>query len=104
MMGFVFRLIPPRPDFASTMSGDERAIMLEHVGYWGELLARGRVLAYGPVDDEAGGYGIGIVLAEDMTEAKAIRDKDPTMTSSFGFRTEIAPMRRLVSPAGSFDA
>jgi hypothetical protein len=64
--GFVFRLIPPRPDFASTMSDDERAIRTE--------------------------------------QAEAIRDKDPTMTSSSGFLTEIAPMQRLVSPAGSFDA
>ena len=56
------------------MSDDERATMLEHVGYWSELLARGRVLAFGPVDDPTGGYGIGIALAEDVAEAETIRD------------------------------
>jgi uncharacterized protein YciI len=85
------------------MSDDERATMMQHVGYWSELLARGRVLAFGPVEDPAGGYGIGIVLAEDMAEAETIRDNDPTMTSPHGFRTEISPMRRLVTPTGSFD-
>ena len=104
MRGFVFRLIPPRPDFASTMSDDERATMREHVGYWSELLARGRVQAFGPIEDPAGGYGIGIVLAEDVAAAETIRDNDPTMSSPLGFRTEISPIRRLVTPTGSFDA
>jgi hypothetical protein len=36
MQPFLFKLIPPRPDFAFTMSDDERNIMLEHVRYWGE--------------------------------------------------------------------
>src|ERR1039458_2373936 len=104
MMGFVFRLIPPRPDFMSRMSDDERASMTSHFAYWGELLAQGRVAAVGPVNDPAGPYGIGIVLAEDMADAEAVRDADPAMQSRHGFVTEIAPMVRLVTPAGSFDA
>jgi len=31
MMGFVFRLIPPRPDFMSRLSDDERATMTSQV-------------------------------------------------------------------------
>lgn len=104
MMGFVFRLIPPRPDFMPTMSDGEREVITAHFGYWGELLAQGKVLAFGPVSDPAGPYGIGIVLAEDLAEAGAIRDGDPALRSPFGFRTEIAPMVRLVTPTGSFDA
>jgi hypothetical protein len=50
MMGFVFRLIPPRPDFAFTMSDDERATMNEQVGYWSGLAEQGKALAFGPVD------------------------------------------------------
>jgi hypothetical protein len=34
MMGFVFRLIPPQPDFVSRMSDDERATMTSHFAYW----------------------------------------------------------------------
>jgi uncharacterized protein YciI len=102
--GFVFRLIPPRPDFASTMSDEERAVMDAHFAYWGELLARGQVVALGPVVDPAGAYGLGIVLAPDLAAAEMIRDDDPAMRSPFEFRTEIAPMLRLVTQAGAYDA
>jgi uncharacterized protein len=48
MMGFVFRLIPPRPDFMSTMSEGEHEVMTDHFGYWGELPASGLVPPLGP--------------------------------------------------------
>jgi uncharacterized protein len=104
VMGFVFRLIPPRPSFISDMSDDERATMMEHVGYWSGLSAQGNVLAYGPVSDPQGGYGIGILLAANLAAAEAIRDADPAVQSSHGFRTEVAPMLRLVTPTGTYDA
>ena len=86
------------------MSEDERAVMDAHFGYWGELLARGQMIAIGPVADPNGPYGIGIVLAADLAEAEVIRDGDPAMRSAFAFRTEIAPMLRLVTRSGSYDA
>jgi len=104
MMGFVFRLVPPRPDFAFAMSDDERATMIKHVGYWSALAEKGSVVAFGPVNDPQGPYGIGIVLAEDIGEAEAVRDDDPAMASPHGFRTEIAPMMRLITPDAVFDA
>jgi uncharacterized protein YciI len=104
LTGFVFRLIPPRPDFAATMSDDERAFMTAHVKYWSDLIAQGRCVAVGPVADPAGGYGLGVVLAEDFAAAEDIRDKDPALAPGSGFRTEIAPMYRLATPTGSFNA
>src|SRR2546429_8512623 len=104
MHGYLFKLIPPRPDFAFTMSEGERATMLDHVRYWGELTESGRTVAYGPVNDPAGGYGIGIVLAESTQDAERLRDDDPAMRSPHGFRTEIRPMLRLVTPSGTYDA
>jgi len=44
------------------------------------------------------------VLAEDLAAAESVRDGDPVMSSSHGFVTEIIPMARLVTPAGTFDA
>ncbi|HEY4929453.1 MAG TPA: YciI family protein [Acidimicrobiales bacterium] len=104
MKGFVFRLIPPRPDFASDLSDDERAIISEHAGYWSGLAAQGTALAFGPVADPAGGYGIGIIVVDDLQAAEALRDADPAVTSPHGFRSEISPMLRLVTPTGQFDA
>jgi uncharacterized protein YciI len=101
--GFIFRLIPPRSDFAFTMTDAERSTMLEHLAYWTRLTEEGLVLAFGPVNDPSGPYGIGIVLAGDLGLAELIRDADPAMASSHGFRTEIAPMLSLVTPHGRFD-
>jgi hypothetical protein len=86
------------------MSEEERAVMDAHFGYWGELLACGEVIAIGPVADPNGPYGIGIVLAADLAGAEIVRDGDPAMRSPFGFRTEIAPMLRLVTQSGAYDA
>ncbi len=78
--------------------------MLEHIEYWSALTKQGRVLAFGPVGDPRGAYGIGIVLAENQREAEDLRDRDPAIESPHGFATEIAPMLRLVTPDQTFDA
>jgi uncharacterized protein YciI len=104
MQPYLFKLVPPRPDFPFTMTDDERAVMLEHVGYWTQLAATGTVLAFGPVADPAGGYGIGVVLAEDLAAAERLRDGDPAMRSDRGFETDILPMLRLVTPTESYQA
>ena len=101
---FLFKLVPPRPDFPFTMTDDERDTMLEHVGYWSALAGAGTALAFGPVNDPSGGYGVGVILAADLAEAERLRDDDPAMRSSHGFRTEILPMLRLDTPSGTYDA
>lgn len=62
MQGFVFRLIPPRPTFQSDMTDVERAAMARHGAYWRERLGEGKVVAFGPVADPAGAYGLGVVV------------------------------------------
>jgi uncharacterized protein YciI len=104
MMGFVFRLIPPRPSFPVDMTPDERATMMAHVAYWSGLAAEGKVLAFGPVADPTAPYGIGIIIAEGWADAEVIRDSDPAVRSPHGFSTEIAPMLRLVTPTAVYDA
>lgn len=104
MKGFVLRLLPPRPDFAFTMTDAERSTMDQHVRYWSALAADGRALAFGPVADPAGPYGIAIVLAEDLGAAEALRDGDPAPASPHGFKTELAPMLALVTPDGRYEA
>jgi uncharacterized protein YciI len=67
------------------MNDEEHSTMGAHFGYWSELAEQGKALAFGPVNDPSGVYGIGIVLAEDETEAMALRDADPALLSSHGF-------------------
>jgi len=102
--GFLFRLLPPRADFAFTMTDDERATMLAHLGYWSHLVEKGEAVAFGPVADPEGPYGIGIVLTTDVRAAQRLRDGDPAMTSPHGFSTEITTMASLITPDGRFDA
>ena len=100
---FVCRLIPPRPTFMTSLSSEEYQTMLAHARYWSELMQQGRVIAFGPVSDPQGPYGLGIVLAADAAEVQALCDRDPAILSPHGLRTEIAPMRRLITPQGVYE-
>ena len=78
---FLFRLIPPRADFAQTMTPAEEQAMAEHMEYWQELLAAGKVLVYGPVADPEGVWGMGVLRAEDRAEVLAIGERDPSVVA-----------------------
>ena len=41
---------------------------------------------FGPVNDPNGPYGIGIILAASQSDAERLRDDDPAVRSSHGFR------------------
>jgi uncharacterized protein YciI len=99
MRTFFCKLIPPRPTFMQDMTEAEAALMREHVAYWRGLLDSGQAVAYGPVDDPQGGYGIGIVAVEDEADIDALGANDPTVKADRGFRFEALPMPRLITRA-----
>jgi uncharacterized protein YciI len=76
---FLFRLIPPRADFAQTMTDAEQQAMADHMAYWQDLLTAGRVVVYGPVADPEGVWGLGILRVADRAEALAIGEADPSV-------------------------
>ncbi|MCK0175734.1 MULTISPECIES: YciI family protein [Mycobacteriaceae] len=76
---FLFQLIPPRADFAQTMTADEQQAMAGHQDYWRELLAAGRVVVYGPVADPEGVWGLGVLRAPDRAEVLEIGNRDPSV-------------------------
>jgi len=78
--------------------------MTAHIAYWTKLAAGGRVLAFGPVEDGEGAYGLAVVVASDRSEAEQLRDGDPAVSSPHGFTTELASMPRLVTPSGTYVA
>ena len=86
-------LNPSRPDFAMTMTEEERAIMMQHVGYWTEKLKQGKVYAFGPVLDPKEIYGLGVVAVEDEQELKDFIANDPAGKIN---QYEYFPMKAVV--------
>ncbi|RWA69424.1 MAG: ATPase [Mesorhizobium sp.] len=93
---FHCRLIPPRPDFAFTMSEEERALMNAHADYLRGRLRDGTMMLAGPVADPAGPWGLLILRAGSEAEARAVTDGDPVARSGRGFRYEILPMMSTI--------
>jgi uncharacterized protein len=91
MNHFLYKLSPPRPTFDQDMSETEGAIMGRHVAYWQELAERGTAIAFGPVSDPAGAWGLAVVEAETNEQVRALGDADPAVVSGLA-RFEICPM------------
>ncbi|MGE5155895.1 MAG: YciI family protein [Betaproteobacteria bacterium] len=90
MTHFLYKFVP-RPDFPTTMTDAEAAIMREHVAYWQTLADNGKAVAFSPVADPAGWWGVAIVEAETADEVQAIRESDPVVKSDLG-PVDIYPM------------
>jgi hypothetical protein len=86
-------LNPSRLDFAMTMTDHERAIMVQHVAYWTELLKMGKVYAFGPVIDPKGIYGLGVVAVDSEQELKDMIANDPAEKIN---KFEYFPMKAVV--------
>ena len=95
MSHFVYRMIPPRPTFAEDMAPAEAAVMGEHGAYWKMQLDADRVLAFGPVSDPAGTWGLGILAVGTRDEALALVERDPAITSGLA-RFELHAMDAVV--------
>ncbi|MGG6547707.1 UNVERIFIED_CONTAM: YciI family protein, partial [Prevotella sp. 15_C9] len=78
------------------MSIEEAALMKQHFAYWATLLQAGTAVAYGPVEDPKGSWGVAIVRAPDISAARALTDQDPVVRSGRGFRYDIFAMPQLL--------
>ena len=78
---FLFRLLPPRADFAQTMTAEEQDAMARHATYWRGLLDAGRVVVYGPVADPEGVWGLGVVRAGSQAEVVELGERDPVIVA-----------------------
>ena len=92
---FHCRLIPPRPDFAFTMT-EERELMGRHADYLRGKLREGTMILAGPVADPAGPWGLLILRVGSEAEARAVTDGDPVSSSGRGFHYEILPMISVI--------
>jgi uncharacterized protein YciI len=84
MSFFVYRFVPYRPDFPTTMTDTEKAVMAEHVAYWQSLADKDIAVVFGPVADPDGAWGIAVVEAGSEEEVHAIRAADPVVAADLG--------------------
>lgn len=86
MSTYIVRLTPPRPSFALDMSEEERDIMGRHAAHWQRYIEAGQMVVFGPVLDENGSWGLGVleVNEEDEDELRAFAAIDPVVTSGTG--------------------
>ncbi len=91
------RLHAPRPDFAKTLSAAEVILMQEHGAYLRTFAAKGWLVAFGPVADPTGFFGVAIWEVPDDVDVTALCAADPVIKSGLGFRYEIHAMPSLVT-------
>jgi uncharacterized protein YciI len=91
MPTFVFRLVAPRPTFALDMTDEERAVMGRHAAYWQPRVDAGRMVVFGPVLDDTGSWGLGVVEADDEDELRGFAAGDPVVTTGTA-RIEVGTM------------
>ncbi len=84
MPTFVFRLHGLRPNFALDLSEEERDIMTRHAAHWAPYLESGQMVVFGPVLDQSGSWGLGVVEAKDEQELRSFADNDPVVTTGTG--------------------
>lgn len=88
MPTYVLRLIAPRPNFAQTITEDERAIMNRHAAHWRPYLERGDMAVFGPILTDDDSYGLAVVETDDEQALREFAAQDPvvrTGTAAFEF-------------------
>lgn len=96
MSYFLYKLLSPRVTFMADMTAAERALMQEHAAYWRGLMARDLVIAFGPVADPSGPFGIAILRTDSAAEAERLVAGDPVLRANAGFRSEVHAMPSVV--------
>jgi uncharacterized protein YciI len=81
--------LPPRDNFAATMTDEERAAFAEHARWLAKLLDDGVLILAGPTLGPVN-TGIGIFEAPDEETARAIIAEDPVNRGGFA-RPELRP-------------
>ncbi|MDE2156844.1 MAG: hypothetical protein KGJ32_13285 [Xanthomonadaceae bacterium] len=95
---FLYKLNTPRATFPADITPVEMELMQEHATYWRDLMNKGLVVAFGPVADPKGPYGIAIFRLQDSSGADTLGANDPVIKANVGFNFEVHPMPSVVLP------
>lgn len=77
----MIRLQAPRPNFAVDLDDEEREIMRRHAAYWQPYVDSGQMVVFGPVLDDEGSFGLGVLEADDEDALRAFATADPVVTT-----------------------
>ena len=78
------------------MTEREAETMQAHGAYWKRLAEAGTAIAFGPVADPKGGWGVGIIAVTDDDELRRLQNGDPAIRESLGMKYEAYPMPTVV--------
>lgn len=84
MKFYLCKFIPSRAYFLATLSAEEASWMQQHADYLNDLLAKGLIVAHGPVMDPAGSYGLSLYQICDDQEIAALTSADPIIQNGAG--------------------
>ena len=97
MKYFYGKLHAPRADFLQTVTPAELNLMREHSGYLRGFAEKRWAVAFGPVPDPQGPFGVCLWEVPDDVDVAAICAADPVIKAGQGFRYELHPMPTLVT-------
>lgn len=84
MKYYLCKWIPPRADFLATMSADELNWMKQHGDFLDKLLAKGMIVAHGPVIEGNSGYGVSLYQIADGEDISVFTSEDPIVKNGVG--------------------
>ena len=93
---YVCRLLPPRSNFATDMTPEERQVMEAHAAYWSEHLRQGVAIVFGPVADPKGVWGLGVIRVKNEEQIRELVERDPAVLARIGASYEVLPMLKAV--------
>jgi uncharacterized protein YciI len=79
---WIYFIHPPRPNFAATMTDEEKATWGTHFERLQQLLTDGVLIMAGPTLGETN-TGIAVIEAPDEATARQIMESDPAIASGF---------------------
>jgi len=89
-LDFICLLRLKRPDFLTTMTPEEQAVMGEHIEYIRNISAQGNIALSGAAVD--GSVGVVIYRVDSAEEARRLFYNDPAVIAGIGY-PELHPFR-----------
>jgi uncharacterized protein YciI len=91
---YLYKIVPTRPGMLTEgPTGEEAAILDQHVAYLGDLTERGVVLLAGRTQNkDESSFGIVIFQVESEEEARRVMEEDPAVRGGI-MRAKLYPYR-----------